>query len=291
MEDILRPLYQERASRPATLGILLIEKIESDSPITDTFDAVLLVITKEGETNVFIKHYVYEHKKAALHVITEEQLREWITLGSNRKIFDWIYNGRILFERNDYLSNLKQELQEFPFEGRKLKIGLEFAKLIRRYMDGKLFFDHQQYLDAYNHVIHSLHHLGRLSVIEKGFHPEVTVWNQVKHIEPEIYKLYEELITSEETLDKRLELLFLASDFLIHSKTKLGASHILEVLEEKDYWTIQEIIEHKDLRIYSVDLVILVEYLIEKKYIHVVEVESKGIGLYHRYYTVKELLS
>lgn len=113
----------------------------------------------------------------------------------------------------------------------------------------------------------------------------------MKHIEPEIYKLYEELITSEETLDKRLELLFLASDFLIHSKTKLGASHILEVLEEKDYWTIQEIIEHKDLRIYSVDLVILVEYLIEKKYIHVVEVESKGIGLYHRYYTVKELLS
>ncbi len=80
-------------------------------------------------------------------------------------------------------------------------------------MDGKLFFDHQQYLDAYNHVIHSLHHLGRLSVIEKGFHPEVTVWNQVKHIEPEIYKLYEELITSEETLDKRLELLFLVSDF------------------------------------------------------------------------------
>jgi len=286
MENILRPLYQERASRPTTLGILLIEKTESDSPITDTFDAVLLVVAKEAETNVFIKHYKYEQKKAALHIITEEQLKEWILLGSNRKIFDWLYNGKILFERNDYLSHLKTELQEFPFQGRKLKIGLEFAKLIRRYMDGRSFFDHHQYLDAYNHVIHSLHHLGRLSVIEKGFHPEVTVWNQVKHIEPEIYKLYEELISSEEPLNKRLELLFLASDFLIHSKTKLGSNHIIEVLSQKEEWTIQEIIEHEELKPYSVDLIIFVEYLIEKKFIHVIEKESKGHGLYHRYYTV-----
>ena len=36
------------------------------------------------------------------------------------------------------------KLQEFPFDGRKLKMGLEFAKLIRRYMDGKAFFDHNQ---------------------------------------------------------------------------------------------------------------------------------------------------
>ncbi|KMR35055.1 hypothetical protein EY05_14905, partial [Staphylococcus aureus] len=72
-----------------------------------------------------------------------------------------------------------------------------------------------QYLDAYNHVVHALHHLARLAIIENGFHPEITVWNQVKQIEPEIFKLYEELLTSEESIEKRLELLFLASDFLI----------------------------------------------------------------------------
>ena len=44
MEDILRPLYQERASRPTTLGILLIEKIESDSPITDIYLRILAVL-------------------------------------------------------------------------------------------------------------------------------------------------------------------------------------------------------------------------------------------------------
>ena len=101
-------------------------------------------------------------------------------------------------------------------------MGLEFAKLIRRYMDGRAFFNNHHYLDAYNHIVHSLHHLARLSVIEKGFHPEVKVWNQVKQIEPEIYKLYDELVNSEEDLGKCLELLFLASDFLIHSRIEIG---------------------------------------------------------------------
>ena len=86
-------------------------------------------------------------------------------------------------------------------------MGLEFAKLIRSYVDGKALFENKQFLDAYNHVVHSLHHLARLAVIENGLHPELTVWHQVKQIEPEIYKLYEELVNSEETIEKRLELI------------------------------------------------------------------------------------
>ena len=44
MEDILRPLYQERASKKETLGILLIEKRKTDSPVTDDLDAILFII-------------------------------------------------------------------------------------------------------------------------------------------------------------------------------------------------------------------------------------------------------
>ncbi|HWO74711.1 MAG TPA: nucleotidyltransferase-like protein [Bacillus sp. (in: firmicutes)] len=284
MEDILRPIYQERASQPGTLGVILIEKSHKSSAITDTFDAVLLVVTNDESQKVFIKHYAYEYKKAALHIVSETQLREWIMYGTNRKIFEWLYNGKILFDRNEFMNQLKEEIRDFPFYGRKIKMGLEFAKLIRRYMDGKSFFENHHYLDAYNHVVHSLHHLGRLAVIENGFHPEITVWNQVKQIEPEIYKLYEELVTSEETLDKRLELLFLASEFLIHSKTESGAGHLLEILKEKEYWQFQEILTHPELDMYSVDLGMLIEYLVERKVIKVVEKETKGPGLFHRFY-------
>ena len=144
----------------------------------------------------------------------------------------------------------------------------------------KSLFENGQFFDAYSHVVHSLHHLARLSVVESGFHPEVTVWNQVRQIEPEIMKLYEELVQSHEPLEKRLELLFLASDFMIHSKTKMGIQHLVEVLTHQEVWTIHEIMDHEDLKHYSIDLNILIEYLIEKNMIEVVKVETMAMRFY-----------
>ncbi|PFO07252.1 hypothetical protein COJ85_05855 [Bacillus sp. AFS076308] len=286
MEDILRPIYQERASQSNTLGVLLVEKKRKSSHITDSFDVVLLIIVKEADQSLFIKHYTYGDKKAAMHVVSESQLQEWLLLGTNRKIFEWIHEAKILFDRNEYVMNLKTELRDFPFNGRKIKMGLEFAKLIRRYVDGKALFESGQFLDAYNYVVHSLHHLARLAVIENGLHPELTVWHQVKQIEPEIYKLYVELVNSEETLEKRLELLFLASEFLIHSRTSIGTSHLLDVLRGKEYWLFNEIMNEKELIPYSVDLAVLIEYLIEKHLIEVVNLETKGNGIFHRCYRI-----
>jgi hypothetical protein len=286
MKDILRPIYQERASQSNTLGVLMIEKKQKSSHTTDTFDVILLIIVKEADQPLLIKHYNYNDNKAAMHIITEGQLKEWLLLGTNRKIFEWLDNAKVLFDRNEYIANLKTELREFPFNGRKIKMGLEFAKLIRRYVDGKALFENKQFLDAYNYVVHSLHHLARLAVIENGLHPELTVWHQVKMIEPEIVKLYEELVNSEETIEKRLELLFLASEFMIHSRTNVGAAHLLEVLSSKDHWTFNEIQNEKELLPYSVDMSVLIEYLIEKGLVDVVSVETKGQGIYHRCYRV-----
>ncbi|WP_066394153.1 nucleotidyltransferase-like protein [Neobacillus mesonae] len=291
MEDILRPIYQERASQLNTLGVLLVEKKEKAILTTDSFDVILLIIVREANKPVFTKHYTYGGQKAAMHIISEVQLKEWILLGTNRKMFEWLHHAKIIFDRNEYVANLKTELQEFPFNGRKIKIGLEFAKLIRRYVDGKTLFENKQYLDAYNHVVHSLHHLARLAVIENGMHPELTVWRQVKQIEPEIYKLYEELISSEETLEQRLELLFLASEFLIHSRTELGSAHLLEILSLKDYWMFNEMMGEPELIPYSVDLSVLLEYLIDKHLLEIVNIETKGQGVFHRCYRVNKKLS
>ncbi|RFU68170.1 hypothetical protein D0469_12975 [Peribacillus saganii] len=287
MEDILRPIYQERASMPSTLGILLIEKRNNAVSMTDTFDFILFVIAEKSEEAVYLKHYTYKDQKAALHIVQEEQLKEWVLLGTNRKVVEWIQSGRILFDRNEYLHDLKQELRDFPFYGRKIKMGIEFAKLIRRYMDGKAFFDNGHYIDAYNHIVHSLHHLARLELIEQGLHPELSVWNQVKMIEPEIFKLYEELVNSEEPLEKRLELLFLASDFLIYSRTGSGSQHILEIMSsQSEPWSIAGLMEHPELQYYSVDIGVLLEYLIDKNLINIVNVETKSEEIFHRYYKV-----
>jgi transcriptional regulator of NAD metabolism len=76
MEDILRSIYQERASHSNTLGVLLIEKKLRSNHVTDSFDVILLIIVKDAEQPVFIKHYTFGEKKASMHIVTEEQLKE-----------------------------------------------------------------------------------------------------------------------------------------------------------------------------------------------------------------------
>ena len=286
MEHILRPIYQERASHPDTLGVILISKRDDAINMTDTFDAVLLIVVKEADQPIFTKHYLYGDTKMVMHIVTEKRLRKWLFIGSNRKLVDWIFFGKVLFDRNEFLYKMRSELQEFPFYGRKIKTGIQFSKLIRRYLEGKEFFERGDYLGAYNHVVDSLHHLGRLSVIDSGLYPEVTVWAQVKKIEPAVYKLYEELVTSNETLEKRLELLFLASEFLINARTHDGAQHIVETMLSKSIWTIQELHEHEELSYYSTDLEVFIEYLIEKGYIMVEPIIAKNETVFHRHYRV-----
>lgn len=286
MEQTLRPIYQERASFPDTLGVLLVSKRWEGDPLTDTFDEILLIISSSNTIPIQTKHYTDGEEKSALHIISENQLKKWLLLGTKRKVVDWLFYGKVFFDRNEYIEDLKNELHEHPFFGRDLKMGIELAKLVRRYMEGKSFFEQHHYMDAYQHAVQSLHHLARLSIIEKGILPEVTVWSQVKKIDPSIYKLYEELIMSDEPIEKRLELMFLASEFFIHNRTEYGARHILEVMSQKETWTIQELHEHEELRMYSVDLEMLIEFLIEKNIIHVKSVSSKNEFLYHRMYSV-----
>lgn len=284
MEQVLRSIYQERASDPKTLGVILVENREEEDPVTDTFDAILLIITADESSPMFTKHYMSDAGTAAMHVISESQLRKWLLIGSQRKVVDWLFYGKVYFDRNEYVEKLKRE---YPFYGRKIKMGLELSKLVRAYIEGKTFYEHENYMDAYNHVVNSLHYLARLAVIEKGISPEVMVWSQVKKIDPAIYKLYEELITSEEPLEKRLELLFLASDFFIHNRTAAGAEHILEVMSTREKWEIQELHEHEELRIYSIELEVFVQFLIDKGFITVIKSESKNELIFHREYKVK----
>lgn len=290
MEHILRPIYQERASLPETLGVIEINKRDDEINVTDTFDTVLLIVVKTADTPIFTKHYLYQDKKMVMHIITEKLLNKWLLIGSNRKVIDWLFYGKVIFERNEYLSSLKLKLQETPFYGLDIKKGIEYSKLIRQYLEGKEFFNKGEYLDAYQRVVNSLHHLARLAVIDSGLYPEVTVWSQVKIIDPEIYKLYEELVLSNESLEKRLELLFLAIEFLISSKTSDAAKHILKTMLTKEHWTIQELHKHEQLSFYSVDLEVYIEYLVDKGFIYIKPVKAKNENIYHRHYYVDQLM-
>ena len=289
MDLHLRPIYQERASDSNTLGVILVEKIDSVSPITDNFDTVLFIITKDNEKPIFTKHYSFDNnKKAVMHTITEKQIQKWLIVGYNKKIVDWLFYGKVLFDRNEYVDTLKKNLKNYPFEGRQVKLGIEFAKMIRRYEESKVSFDARDYFDAYNHMIEVLHHLARQTIIQQGRYPEVTVWNQLKGYNVEVYNLYEKFITSHKEIKERLLEIFDIIKMLIEESVEESAQHLLEVMKQKAHWSVQQLHEDEELNVYSVNLEFFVEFLVEKGYIEIDRIETKSPGVFHRYYTVKK---
>ncbi|MDC3413414.1 nucleotidyltransferase-like protein [Terrihalobacillus insolitus] len=285
MEDILRPIYQERASQKNTLGVLIIEKKRPNSPVTDNFDVILLIIVKEAEQPWYVKHYEFNDKTAAMHIVDETLLTKWMDTSTFRRSVEWIIYGKTVFDRNEYIANLKEQLRNFPQEKRELKMAMEFSKLIRSYMESKDLFESDQHLDAYSRMLHSLHYLARLAIIEKGYHPEITVWNQVKRIDPEVYKLYEELIKSNEDPGKRVELMLLAVEFAIRSRAENCAKHLLNIMTSREEaWTFGELKVHPDIQPYTLELSSTIEYLVGKGMIEVVQSETKGKGVFHRKY-------
>ncbi|MGP4071678.1 nucleotidyltransferase-like protein [Piscibacillus sp. B03] len=288
MENLLRPIYQERASQPNTLGVLLYEKLHDQSPVTDNFDVILLIVVRDADEDWYVKHYEFEQKTAAMHIVDEQLLNEWIDKSGYRKVIDWAINGKIVFDRNEYMANLKETLRQFPEKTRKLKKVVEFAKLIRAYRECKDLYASKHYMDANSLMVRSLHYLARVTVLEKGFHPEITVWNQVKKIDPEVYKLYEELMESEEPLEKKISLMLLASDFAIHSRAEQGAEHLLNIMKEKEEpWSFGELKVHPETQAYTLDLSILLDYLVERKIVDTELVETKGDSIFHRQYILK----
>lgn len=290
MDERYRSIYERWTSHKETLGVLIIEKTKINSHITGQFDAIIIVLEKNNDKTspkYNVKHYDIANKKAALHIIDEKYLVEIILVGIHRRVMDWVLNGEVLLDKDGFIERIRKKLHQFPVSERKNKICIEFAKLVRSCLYGKELYEGNQYLDAYYQMVRSLHHLARLSVIEHGFHPEVTLWNQVKQIEPEVYKLYIELVQSSESIEKRVGLLLLAIEFAISSRARIGSSYLIEIMKtKKTPWTISELMNEKDLKGLSNDIEILLQYLVEKNVLKVKNDETRDESLYHRNYIV-----
>lgn len=289
MKDFMRELYQDRTVDPLTLSIIIMEKQKQEDASTDYFDGIILIIREENARTWEIKHYEYEDAKVAMHIVSAAQIKDWLSSSSNRRAIDWLINGKLIFDRNSYMENFKSTLIQFPEEERQMRIGLEFSKLVRRFADGKSFYYEGHYLDSFNQIVHALHHLARLVIIEQGYHPEVTVWQQVRQIEPEIHKLYSELVTGSEPIEKRLELLLLANEFEMTTKMRLGSAHLISIMEEhEEAWNVEDLKERVAVHDYSLDLSMLLEYLVKKGMIDIKLEKTRGKTISHRKYTVNK---
>lgn len=285
MENLLKPIYQERTNHPGTLGTILIEKQKPDSPLTDNFDVILLIIVTADYTQWQESHYEHNGKTVVMHTVTERLLLKWVDTNGYRKAIEWLMHGKVIFERNQYISQLKEKLKTFPLEKRDMRKAVEFGKLLKSYLDVRDLYSTGQYKDAFTRMVHSLHYLARLAVIEKGYYPEVTLWNQVKKIDPEVNRLYEELVESKEDLSKRVQLMMLAADFAISRRAKSSAKHLLDIMSERNgAWSYEELKHQTSVKPYEFDLSSMLNYLTEKGIVETEKFETEATNVYKRKY-------
>ncbi|UJL47326.1 hypothetical protein KFZ58_05300 [Virgibacillus sp. NKC19-16] len=284
MENLLRPVYQDYINDLNTLGIVI---TYNNGSITDDFDVVVFIVVNDSEQLWQVEHYEIERRTTALNIVTESLLMELINTSSYHNVAELILYGRKIFERNGFIYNLKEQLKDFPHAKRDLRKTIEFGKFIKSYSEAKALYESSQYKDANSNILYSLHYLARLAVIEKGYYPRVTIWSQVKQIDLEIYKLYEEFIEGNEEIEKRIQLMIIAMDHVISNRAKAAVRHLLDVMKENTVWSYTDLTELPPIISYRLYLTEIISYLVEKDIIETVLEKTKNTGVYKRKYIVK----
>lgn len=266
---------------PHLIGLAVIENPYPYNPLADGLDSLVLVVMNEEIERNDTEHVQIEGQRVLIRTIDSNGLSEWLSGGENRNIIEWLVRGEILVDRDGYLSSVRERLLQFPASMREQKQFAEFTGFLRTYLQAKQDLLDGNLLDAYSHVLTALHHWAHIVLIEEGRHPELTVWKQLKRVHPGIYKLYEELTVSPETLEQRVQLVMLGCEFSVMSKMKTSCALLFNILGSREEpWSIAELQSHSTLNILHGDLSLVLQKLVKREYIREVAVmnEAGDIG-------------
>ncbi|MCP3774230.1 nucleotidyltransferase-like protein [Paenibacillus sp. MZ04-78.2] len=264
--DSLKAYWVERLRQEeSVISVAAVDNPSLFSAVTDGFDIVLLVVSNNNERAHQQVHYIKDNRRIQERWLSPDTLDALILRGEYRNMIYWILKGEILLDRDMYLETLRHKVLEFPPPLREHKLLIEFSKFLRCYSQSKEYILDEHLLDAYNNILEALHHWARIVIIDSGNHPEVTVWRQVKTINPGVYKLYEELTLSKETLKQRVQLLLLASEFSVMSKMERCCKPLIELLASREEaWSLQELQQQPELADIKADLPLLLNKLVKK---------------------------
>ncbi|MEK3725486.1 nucleotidyltransferase-like protein [Paenibacillus sp. FSL H8-0034] len=266
MNAIKEQLVARLRENEAVTSLLAVDNPSIFSAVTDGFDLLLLVISNEVQKTDQQYHYIKDDRRIQERWISPSTLDYFILHGEHRNLIFWILKGEILLDHNLYLETLRHRTLEFPMELREHKLLIEFSKFLRRYLQSKEYILENHSLDAYNNILEALHHWARIVIIEAGIHPEVTVWRQIKSINPGVYKLYEELTMSKETIKQRVQLVLLACEFSVMSKMERCCKRVLDLLSSStEAWSLQELQQSEVLSDIKLELPLLLNKLVKKQ--------------------------
>jgi len=239
---MIRPFLEERYSgRDDCIAAALVTKSTPHFRLLDGFDALVIAAAAEPELR-FTHHY----SKDGWHIQERWFGRRTLEaiLGSDAlpEVKMWISHGEVLTDKEGWLRTVRERMRAVETESRDIRLFREFCLFLRHFTLSKIELEKGELLDAHSDILAAVHHWARLSIIESGAWPELSVWKQVRKINAGIFKLYEELSSNAETLEQRVRLAHLACDFSVLSKLKTYCRPLLRVLSSRaEPWSAAEL--------------------------------------------------
>lgn len=247
------------------ISLLLVANPYAYQPSIDGMDRLALVVVPEVKPGMDIEHIMWEDARVQVRRVTSETLESWIVSGDNQYAVHWLVQGDIIMDQNYYLRDLSNQLLEWSPLLREQKLLSEFSRFVCTYLQAKQDIREGQVLDAYSNVLSALHYWAHIILVEEGMHPELTVWEQMLRVNPGVYKLFEELTTSSETLEQRVQLVLLACEFSVLNKMKSSCALLIRLIESrKEAWTPAELLRQPNLLNLSLDISILLHMLVKR---------------------------
>jgi hypothetical protein len=255
------------------------------SPFLDGANLLYLVVVNRPEPQWETKHLVFEGECIVEHQISQWQIESWAVHGADERVIYWLSQAEIVLDKNDYMKTMKERLLRLPLQTQKLRVCEEYSRFLRYYLEAKELLQQGFALDSYQAVLNALHSWARLVVYEANHQPEISIWMQVKQLDSSVYKLYEELIASNEPLEKRIELLLLPIEFSIMSKMKTCTQFLADILQSRNRpWSMKELLQLPELAKSQIDLHLLLEKMAKRSLVHEVLVPKESEQIFEKAY-------
>ncbi|MFD0960527.1 nucleotidyltransferase-like protein [Paenibacillus chungangensis] len=250
------------------LALTVVKNPYPYNPLIDGLDLLVLLIAAGDNVKESTEHIQYNGERTLIRTVHKSQLQRWIASGENRNIIEWLVRGEIVLDRDGYLAGIREQLLSFPEAMREQKQLVEFIGFLRTYLHAKQDLLDGHLLDAYGHVLTALQHWAHIVLVEEGKHPELTVWKQIKRVHPGVYKLFEELTASPETLEQRVQLVMLACEFSVMSKMKSCCNMLFRIMQGREEpWSIAELQAYPDIERLGVELSLVIQKLVKRSYL------------------------
>ncbi|MGF6357664.1 hypothetical protein ABIE27_005627 [Paenibacillus sp. 4624] len=227
------------------------------------FDLMVLIVHNTDQSMSTVEHYRYGDLRYQLIYVGQSDLQITAVTGEHDNLMQCLIEGEIIWETGNQISNLREELSSFGNELREQKLFHEFTSFLRMYVEAKRHIQQGHVVDAYYNALEALGSWARIVLIEQGIYPDHAVWTHVQQLDRALWKLYQELTVSSETLEQRVELVLLACEFSVMSKMGECSELLLRVIRSrKEPWSINELVHHPQLRFVRKDLPLVLRKLV-----------------------------